>query len=427
MFSEIKMLVTFSSYKRDQLPRSGIAVGVRNERTAVTVPLSIVGGVRSIPGVSVHCAEHALLNSVSALSVSVEEVTRRLRVASCGTLARVELVELVVSDVAVWGLDSAAKRVWWVEARDLVVVHLGCGRASTVLDQGGSINHGIAGRVDELVSKVTAVVDYKAGPCVSRVGNVQAVSLERRDVAEGVETGVMTTQTVDDVPRSGWVVETIWINDTTKSDRSVALVDVEMAVHDQVDGVLVEDGLKSRLASCTAVSGSVVWAVTQGNNPWSKGAVDSCKVCAQPSKLRAVWCERSGRVVGVRSVWNVGLGIVGDEMNHAVIVGVPHVADTWVLRGLSGNVAGHAPVVDVAGEVLLTRHAKITGLVQAVGFVVTRADHVRTLGSDWGQLIEKVIEDGLVCFVGLAVGSVAVDEASLSLLQPCVGVGKVTS
>jgi len=113
-------------------------------------------------------------------------------------------------------------------------------------------------------------------------------------------------------------------------------------------------------------------------------------------------------------------------MDHAVVVGVPHVADTRVVLGLGGDVTGHTPVVHVAGEVLLTWHAKVTGLVQAVGFVVTRADHVWSDGSDWGQLVEEVIEDRFVCLVGLGVGSVAVDISSLGLLQPGVGVSQVT-
>jgi len=112
------------------------------------------------------------------------------------------------------------------------------------------------------VGKVSAVLDDKAGPCVGRVGDIQSDYLEVGNVAERIETSVVTTQTVDDVPRSRWVVETGRINGTTKCDWVIALVDVEMAVHNQVDGVLVENGFKSRLTGGTGVSGSVVWAVT---------------------------------------------------------------------------------------------------------------------------------------------------------------------
>ena len=83
-------------------------------------------------------------------------------------------------------------------------------------------------------------------------------------------------------------------------------------------------------------------------------------------------------------------------------------------------------MVDVASEVLLPRHAEVTSLVQAIGFVISWTYHVWTLSCDRCELIEEVIEDGFVCLVSLSISGVAIDESALGLLQPGVGVCEVT-
>lgn len=84
-------------------------------------------------------------------------------------------------------------------------------------------------------------------------------------------------------------------------------------------------------------------------------------------------------------------------------------------------------MVYVAGEVFLTRHAKIACLVETVRLVISRAHHVRETSGDWSELIEEIIEDRLISFVGLSIRGIAVDESILGLFQPCVGIGIVAS
>jgi len=83
-------------------------------------------------------------------------------------------------------------------------------------------------------------------------------------------------------------------------------------------------------------------------------------------------------------------------------------------------------MVDVASEVLLSRHAEVTSLVQAIGFVISWTDHIWSLSCDGRELIKEVIENGFVCLVRLSISGVAVDESALGLLQPGIGVCEVT-
>jgi hypothetical protein len=67
-----------------------------------------------------------------------------------------------------------------------------------------------------------------------------------------VETIIMTSGTIDDVPRSGWVVQLIWVSDTSSvgcwKNWGLALVEVLVTVKDDVDAVLIEEGFESALA-----------------------------------------------------------------------------------------------------------------------------------------------------------------------------------
>jgi len=79
-------------------------------------------------------------------------------------------------------------------------------------------------------------------------------------------------------------------------------------------------------------------------------------------------------------------------MSHAKIEGVPEVTKSTRLS------AGHAEVVDVAGEVCLARHANAgsvssSSTVVTVGFVVTRANHVWSLGGDGSHLVIESVKN----------------------------------
>lgn len=88
-------------------------------------------------------------------------------------------------------------------------------------------------------------------------------------------------------------------------------------------------------------------------------------------------------------------------VSQAVVVGEPEVAQA------AGRAAGHAPVVDVAGEVGLAGEADGLGVLDAAGLVrgpavvavsvvVAGADHVRLGRGDPGDLVKEGVEDVLV-------------------------------
>jgi hypothetical protein len=62
----------------------------------------------------------------------------------------------------------------------------------------------------------------------------------------------MTSGTIDDVPRSGWIVQFIWVGNTSTiggwTNWSLTLVEVLVALKDDVDAILIEEGLECALA-----------------------------------------------------------------------------------------------------------------------------------------------------------------------------------
>jgi len=124
---------------------------------AAAPPLPIVGCIRSVPGSRVHRAEHALRDPVDTLGISGEEVARVVRsisiwmrfvvgilcIARCGTLARVECVELAISNIAVRRIDCTLECRWSLEAGYLIIVDL-VRRARAVLEERSGINNSIA-------------------------------------------------------------------------------------------------------------------------------------------------------------------------------------------------------------------------------------------------------------------------------------------
>jgi hypothetical protein len=62
----------------------------------------------------------------------------------------------------------------------------------------------------------------------------------------------MTGGSIDDVPRSGWIVQLIWVSLTSSvggwMNWGLSLVEMLVALKDEVDAVFVEEGLKRTLA-----------------------------------------------------------------------------------------------------------------------------------------------------------------------------------
>jgi hypothetical protein len=79
-------------------------------------------------------------------------------------------------------------------------------------------------------------------------------------------------------------------------------------------------------------------------------------------------------------------------MGHAKIERIPEVTKSTRLS------AGHAEVVDVAGEVCLARHANVGSIsssstIVTVSFVVTGANHIWSISSDGSHLIVESVKD----------------------------------
>lgn len=84
--------------------------------------------------------------------------------------------------------------------------------------------------------------------------------------------------------------------------------------------------------------------------------INFLKIVLQPVQLRIHPCKRTGELgtslIGAgQAVAEIRLGVYGDKVRHAVVVGVPEVLET------AAGAGGHAPVVAVACEVCLAHHA----------------------------------------------------------------------
>lgn len=179
----------------------------------------------------------------------------------------------------------------------------------------------------------------------------------------------MTTGTIDNVPGvSGVGIDLL---SGTIPNGGVALVEVLVARKDDVDTVLIEDGLESGLALDTLRGADIPGAVTSSNNPGGLLAVNGGEILLQPGKLGAARSERTSVLISltsrlVSSVGIVGLGVEGNEVHRSVVEGVPEVLHTARLSG------GHVPVGAITSEVQLARGADVHVLsVIAVGLVVS--------------------------------------------------------
>jgi hypothetical protein len=155
----------------------------------------------------------------------------------------------------------------------------------------------------------------------------------------------------------------------------------------------IKKRLKSILAIGTFRGSNVPRSVASRNDPRCLLTVDRSKIFGQPGQLSTVGGERAGVfdwsgcgwLIG--SVGEVGLGIEGDVVNHAMVPGIPKVLEAFGLGG------GHTrkqtyqnetfnpyqthneyllPVCTVSGEVQLTGNAvREVGAIVAVSLVVS--------------------------------------------------------
>nr|POE47918.1 hypothetical protein CFP56_01246 [Quercus suber] len=232
--------------------RSGMGWAVV-QRSGLALRETTLETIRSILMISsnrlgVEGAGGAGADAVLALDVDDEEGASGFGVAGLGALAGVEgvLCEELVAEVAAGGVDGAWQGHSGAVAGEGVVVDDG-GRADTGLVEGGSVENGVAGRVDELVRQVAAVVEGEARPAIGGVEDREAVLLVDGDVVEGVEAAVVPADAIGDVPRSGGIVEAVGVDGAVPPDRGVAFIDVVVAGDDEVDIVLVDERLESRL------------------------------------------------------------------------------------------------------------------------------------------------------------------------------------
>lgn len=106
----------------------------------------------------------------------------------------------------------------------------------------------------------------------------------------------MASSTVDQIPRSGWVVKTVWIQYSI-GNRCHAFIEVLMTKKRNINPVFDEEWFKSSLACVTLGLIDIPGTVAGDNDPGSLFAVDRGKVFLQPFKLCAIGRERTGVLV----------------------------------------------------------------------------------------------------------------------------------
>lgn len=243
----------------------------------------------------------------------------------------------------------------------------------------------------------------------------------------------------------------VGIDPAVSTERSHALVEVDMPGQVGVDLSVKEDGLEGGADVVLPLSGAgaVEGTVADDNDPRGDGPVDSSEVLCHPLDLLVglgvvdvtVDCAEGTRVLGagvlgldmvvvlalevggkggLGRVGVVSLGVQHDEMDEAVVPRVPEVANA------AGHVAGHGVAVLVGSEVTLGWRAavvvellgrgggvelvmveivssKVVGVVgHAARLVVTRGNHVGDLCGDAVHPLLPDIPVGLVEGSGIA-------------------------
>lgn len=238
--------------------------------------------------------------------------------------------------------------------------------ALAVLDQSGGIKDGIVAASNKLSGQVGAVMDGEQAPTIGRDDLAGRGGIGRGGSVQAI---VVTTSTIDNVPGVSWVGVDLF--GRTIPDGGVAFVEVFVSRKDEVDTILIEDGLESGPAFDTLRGTDIPGAVTSSNNPGSLLAVNGGEILLQPGKLGAARSERTSFLSSltsrlVSSVGIVGLGVKCNEVHRSVVEGVPEVLHTARLSG------GHVPVSAITSEVQLARGADAqVASVIAVGLVVS--------------------------------------------------------
>lgn len=148
------------------------------------------------------------------------------------------------------------------------------------------------------------VVNSEATPSINRVNCLDGIVLQRGIC--GRQPLVVTSGTVDKIPRSGRVIKALWIRDTI-CNRRHPLIEVFVTKKSNIDPILKEDGLKSCLARVALGIINVPRAMAGNNDPGCLLAVDGSQVFLQPLKLRAVRRKGTGVLLGAstRKVWGI--------------------------------------------------------------------------------------------------------------------------
>lgn len=144
-----------------------------------------------------------------------------------------------------------------------------CYTTRPVLIQRRSIQHSIIVTSHKVVRQMRAIVESQPAPPVRRVLSVRSVGIE--GPAQHIESIIVTCSSVGDVPGVARVVETSRVA-LVVVQRLVSLVGVDVAGEDEVDGVVVEDGLEDIFALCADCGGLVL----VGDVPWAVCEWSAC-------------------------------------------------------------------------------------------------------------------------------------------------------
>lgn len=200
-----------------------------------------------------------------------------------------------------------------------------------LLEQGSRVFDRVVARGDEFMSQMSSIMNSQTGPAINIVDTRFKA---RGSFSKCINTVIMTTSTIDNVPRKFGVVKTVGVG-LVVIHGCEALIVVDMTKDGKIDVVLVKSGLEGVLAlPADILSAGVPWSVTSNNDPRSLATVNGGQILVEPIDLligirterlgifvtRTVWLIRSNNTVA-----EVGFGVDLDKMDHAVVVRVPHV------------------------------------------------------------------------------------------------------
>lgn len=148
------------------------------------------------------------------------------------------------------------------------------------------------------------VVNSKATPSINFVNYLDRIVLQRS--IRGRQAFVVTSSTIDKIPRSGRIIKTFWISDPIV-DRRQSFIEVFVTKKSNIDTILQQNWLKSRLARVALRIVNIPRAMAGNYDPRCLLAVDGSKVFLQPLELRAVRREGTSilRSASTRKVWGI--------------------------------------------------------------------------------------------------------------------------